>query len=193
MNTERLAPTPLSETHPSWVVLIHWVTVALVVLAAASVLSRELVSDKELRTALMIWHRGAGLMVLAVTLLRVAVSPWTMHRDEPLESRALRIAAAASHGLLYLVLLANPMLGWALTSAHGQVAYFLGVVALPALVGKDRDLADQLQEAHETVAVLLLVVVLLHSAAALWHHYVRRDAVLRRMLAIRKPAETSAD
>ena len=186
MNKSLTDAYDIDEAYPSWVVLIHWVTVALVLLAAGAVLGRELVEDRSLRAALMIVHRGAGLMVLAVTLLRLAVSPWVIHRKATPTTPLLKTGALLSHLSLYLVLLANPIVGWALSSARGQVAYFLGVIALPSLVAKDRDFADTLQEAHESVAIALLVIVALHSAAALWHHFIRRDAVLLRMTALRK-------
>jgi cytochrome b561 len=192
MKTSTSDYVQLTEVHPPWVVLIHWVTVALVLLAAASVLSREFFSDKDIRNALLIVHRGAGLMVLVVTILRISISPWTMVKEENDQTpKLLRMAASFSHLVLYTALVANPMLGWALTSARGQVAYFLGVVTLPALVSKDRDFADSLQSIHTAVAIALLIIVLLHSVAALWHHFVRGDAVLRRMLAVRRSANES--
>lgn len=181
------------EPYPSWLVLLHWVTATLVVLAAAAVLSRELVETRELRSALMIVHRGAGLMVLVLTPLRLLISPWKLQRQVS-ANRALRILAVLTHAALYLVLIANPMLGWALTSAKGQEAYFLGVIGLPPIAPRDRDLADTLQAYHEGVAVALLLIVALHSAAALWHHFVLRDAVLKKMTRLRRrlaePAQT---
>ena len=39
-----------------------------------------------------------------------------------------------------------------------------------------------MEETHELGAPLLLGLIALHVAAALYHHFVRRDAVLKRML-----------
>ena len=58
--------------------------------------------------------------------------------------------------------------------------FFLG--HLPALIGKDRPLARQLQEMHETGGLLLLALIALHAAAALYHHFWRRDDTLAAML-----------
>jgi cytochrome b561 len=167
--------------HPSWVIVLHWVTVSLLLIGVAAILSRELVSDRGLRTALLVTHRGAGLLVLAVTVLRILTTPWIRLR-EPLLTAWERWGSLASHLTIYLLLIANPMLGWLLTSARGQTAYFMGAIPLPALTVRDRDFADQLEGIHLQVAIVLLVVIAVHSGGALWHHYYRRDRVLRRML-----------
>jgi cytochrome b561 len=93
----------------------------------------------------------------------------------------LRWAAHAGHTALYLLLVALPLEGWALTSAHGITLSLLGAVHLPALIGADSELADTLQDYHVLGAWFLLGFVLMHAAAAMWHHYVRRDAVLAAM------------
>jgi cytochrome b561 len=92
----------------------------------------------------------------------------------------MRVAAGATHVALYALLLAMPLLGWALSNAQGKPVHFLGAT-LPALVGDDEDLADRLQAWHIDAAWVLLALVCLHVAAALFHHFVLRDGVLRRM------------
>jgi len=93
-----------------------------------------------------------------------------------------KLAASALHALLYVLLLSIPLLGWALSSARGQaVALPLGV-NLPALLAKDLDLADSLEQLHSIAAWSLAALAGLHAAAAIWHHRVRRDGVLVAML-----------
>jgi cytochrome b561 len=103
-------------------------------------------------------------------------------------SPAVRAASAAAHGLLYLLLAAVPLLGWAATSAAGKPVALLGIVPLPALVGVDDGLADFLGDAHGFVAWTLVALAGLHAAAALWHHLVQRDGVLVAMLPSRRDA-----
>ena len=79
-------------------------------------------------------------------------------------------------------LLALPLEGWALTSAHGITLALFGAVHLPNLIASDSELADVLSDYHVSLAWILLIVAGLHAAAALWHHFVRRDAVLAAML-----------
>jgi cytochrome b561 len=97
-------------------------------------------------------------------------------------SAFMRLAAQAAHVLLYGLLIAIPVVGWALTSAHDIPLFFLGVIHLPQLVSADSELADTLSDYHVWLAWGLLAAVALHVAAALWHHFIRRDGVLQAML-----------
>ena len=79
-------------------------------------------------------------------------------------------------------MLTQPILGLLWTNAYGDRVnlFFLG--QLPALIGRDRPLARQLGEVHETVGFLLLGLIALHASAALYHHFWRRDGTLEAML-----------
>jgi superoxide oxidase len=96
--------------------------------------------------------------------------------------QAMRFAAHWSEYALYALLLTQPILGLLQTNAHGDRVnlFFLG--QLPALIGRDRPLATQLLEVHETVGLLLLGLIALHAFAALYHHFWRRDDTLEAML-----------
>jgi cytochrome b561 len=97
-------------------------------------------------------------------------------------TQAMRFAAQASEHALYALLLIQPIVGLLQTNAHGDRVnlFFLG--QLPALIGRNRPLAKQLLEVHETVGLLLLGLIALHAAAALYHHFWRRDHTLDAML-----------
>jgi cytochrome b561 len=56
-----------------------------------------------------------------------------------------------------------------------------GLGHLPALIGRDLDLADTLEDWHSALAWTLLALIALHVAAALWHQYIRRDGLLDAM------------
>jgi cytochrome b561 len=88
-----------------------------------------------------------------------------------------RRAAGASHLLLYALMLAMPLLGWAMLSA-GDYPRPLG---LPAIAPHNLQLYAVLRQAHGWAGYLLFATVLVHVAAALMHAWVRRDGVLRSM------------
>ena len=90
--------------------------------------------------------------------------------------------AGATHLLIYGLLLALPLVGWARMSAHEMELSLFGLTTLPPLVQEDSDFADTLGNVHVGLAWGLLALVLAHAVAALWHHHVRRDGVLRAML-----------
>lgn len=167
---------------PRKLVLLHWLTVLFVILAAAFILTRDELSGRAVRQWLLEGHRHAGLLVLLLFVVRVILRfrygklpPGGEH------SRFLRICAGLTHIALYALLLALPVLGWAMCSAAGTPVHFFGLT-LPPIVGENDDLADNLQEWHVDAAWALLALATLHIAAALWHHFVVRDHTLRMML-----------
>jgi cytochrome b561 len=98
-----------------------------------------------------------------------------------------RTVAAATHGLLYLLVIAIPLSGWLMSSAFGFQTVYLGLAPLPDLLAKNKVLAEQLRSVHQALNWALLVVAVVHVAAALKHYLVDRDDVLSRMLPILKP------
>ena len=171
-----------ASTRPRGLVVLHWLTLLCVVSGVVLILVRDEVAGRAMRQWLLDGHRHFGVLVLLLFVARVALrirSGKLPPTGDP--SRLTRAAAALVHVALYALLLALPLLGWALNDALGKPAHLLGV-ALPALVGADEDLADTLLAWHQDAAWLLLGLVLLHAAAALWHHFVLRDGVLRMML-----------
>lgn len=175
-------PAQAAAVRPRKMVTLHWLTVFCVVAGVALILLRDEVGGRALRQWLLDGHRHFGVFVLLLFVARVALR-LRAGRLPPAgaPSRLGRIAAALVHLALYALLLALPLLGWALNDALGKPAHLFGM-ALPALVAADEDLADALLGWHQDAAWLLLALVLLHAAAALWHHFVLRDGVLRTML-----------
>jgi cytochrome b561 len=159
---------------------VHWATVALVLVAVAAVLGQDLFDDKALHKLVMNVHKQAGTLVLAVTGLRVLIR---LGSSRPLDRQTglTRWASAGAHGAIYLILFALPVLGWATVNARGGVVNLLGW-ALPALVARDRDLSDTLQEVHEYLGWTLIALVAAHVLAAIWHHHFKKDRVLLAML-----------
>ena len=169
--------------HPTLTVAIHWVTVVAIVVAVAAMFVRDAVEDRGWRQLLLETHRQLGLLVLIVAGVRIAIRLRKGLADHAPDMMALlRWAAKAAHVLMYGVLIALPLLGWAVTSAHGVSLTFLGSVPLPKILSADSELADTLTDYHVWLAWGLLGLVVAHVAAAVWHHFVRRDGVLRAML-----------
>jgi cytochrome b561 len=176
-----------SVRRPRAMIFFHWATLVLIALVVGLIFVREGIDDKALRTVLINLHRSIGLSVALLALARIVVrirnSPLPPSADMSLPAH---LAAEAAHFLLYALLFALPLIGWALSSANGKPVSFFGLVTLPPLVGQDEDLGDDLAEYHEAGAWLLLALVGVHAAAALFHHFVKRDNVLRAMLPARQ-------
>jgi len=88
---------------------------------------------------------------------------------------------SAIHLALYALMLAMPILGWRLLSAAGKPVPFFGA-RLPALLTESKDLAEQLNEVHETIGTIGYLLIGSHALAALFHHDVTRDNTLLGML-----------
>lgn len=128
------------------------------------------------------WHKWAGVTLFLLVWVRLA---WRFtHRPPALPdnmSVPMRLAAHAGHGLLYLLMIAIPISGWLMSSAKGFQTVYLGVLPIPDLLDKNKELGDLLREVHEALNFLLAIVVVGHAGAALKHHLIDKDDVLTRM------------
>lgn len=178
--------TSLPLRHHRLTIALHWMTFLVIVMAVAAVFLREVIDTSDLRLSLLNLHRGLGVCVLLLACARLLVRlkiP-ARHLSAGLPPLVQRLSLAA-HGALYLLLLALPISGWLFSNAAGKTVSVLGLFNLPELIGKNRDLADQLSDLHETLAWVLIALIVAHVGAALWHHFWRQDHVLHAMLPAR--------
>jgi cytochrome b561 len=163
--------------------LMHWLTAGLVLSAFLLAFSIDLATSRALHTAFLQLHRSVGLTVWLVTLCRLAWRCFAKYPDWPSDmSQTMRVAAMASEYALYALLLAQPVLGILQTNAHGDRVALFFIGQLPALIEKNRPLAQQLLTVHKAVGFSLLGLIALHVSAALFHHFWRRDDTLTAML-----------
>jgi cytochrome b561 len=190
----RLAPQISRATiarHATATIVLHWGTVAALVIMVAAIYLRDFTEDKAIRQLLLDVHRQFGLLVMIGVPLRILARYWLGFADQTSTmARLLRWAAAGTHVVLYASLIALPVLGWAATSAKGIHLALVGVVPLPSLATPDPDVADALLDYHQWFGWALFGLVAMHALAALWHHFVRRDGVLAAMLPHQRPAAT---
>ena len=133
------------------------------------------------RLKLYNWHKWAGVVILALSVLRLL---WRVTHRPPADLPAPRWqqqAAHATHHLLYVLFFAVPLAGWAYSSAAGFPVVLFGVLPLPSFVPKDAALAELIKPWHGTLAWALAGLVGLHVAAALKHQFIDRDGLLQRM------------
>jgi len=163
-------------------IALHWLTALLIVCGFTLGLSMVDLPLSRQKLQWYLWHKWIGITVFLLTCARLT---WRLGHPPPAPPAmpAWQVRAAAlSHGALYVLLLAIPISGWVYSSSTGIQVVYLGLVPLPDLVSKDRQLAAILLVVHQTLNFTLLGLVCLHTVAALKHHFVDRDAVLARML-----------
>ena len=163
--------------------LMHWLTAGLMLLVFVLAFSIDLATSRTSHTAILQLHRSVGITIWALALGRLVWRHFAEYPDWPSDMPpAMQVAAKASEYALYALLLTQPILGLLQTSAHGDHVdlFFLG--QLPALIEKNRSLAQQLLTVHKFVGFSLLSLIALHVSAALFHHLWRRDDTLTAML-----------
>jgi cytochrome b561 len=136
------------------------------------------------------WHRSAGMLLLAITLLRVL---WRLFQPTP-QDRGMpweMIAAHVGHWLIYALLFVVLISGYLISTAEGSGISVFGWFSVPALVSDLPDQATLAGEVHWYSAWALLILSLGHVLAAYKHHLFDRNDVLRRMVNPRRARRTS--
>ena len=175
---------------PRWGVvsqLFHWTCAALVIALGAIGLYMTELSSPVAKIRIYALHKSLGITLLALVVLRL-LWRWTRPAPGPVPgmSRHLRLAADGTHGFLYVMMIAIPLSGWLYNSASGYPLQWFRRFNLPALAGKDEQLARLAHALHEYGFWLLLVLVVGHVGAALYHHLFLDDGTLHRMLPWRR-------
>lgn len=162
---------------------LHWLMLLLLIAVYASINLRGLYpKGSDPREALKVWHFMLGLCVFVLVSIRLYArlsAPTPSITPEPAAWQNL--SAKVMHAALYALMIGMPLLGWLLLSASGKPIPFFGL-ELPALIGKNKELADSMKEIHETIGTAGYYLVGIHAAAALYHHYIKRDNTLVRIL-----------
>ncbi|WP_437903831.1 cytochrome b [Sorangium sp. So ce327] len=172
--------SPPHQFHPAARIL-HWImAVAIVAMLFIGVGMASTVSGA--RTSLLPVHRSLGVVLLALTAVRLGVRLARRAPPLPADMPAWqRRAAGASQVVLYVLMFAIPIVGWAMLSAGGYPVTLLGGVSLPSIAPQSPALHAALRRAHTYLALLLFGVFLQHLAAALFHLLIRNDDVFASM------------
>lgn len=160
--------------------VLHWLAAVLVfgALVVGFVLANSLADYAVLLSV----HKVLGALVFVVFVIRVLnrltdrgpALPATVGRVE-------RIAVVGSELAMYALLLAQPLLGWAMLSASGVPVVLGGALRLPPIAPANAELFGLLRDAHSVVAYALVAMIAAHVSAVLWHTLTLRDGMLRRM------------
>lgn len=163
-------------------IALHWAMALLMVAVYVLInVADGFPKGSDARQAAKNWHFMLGLLVFAVVWLRLAVRLWgTTPPIHPAVPAWQETAGKAVHLLLYVLMVAMPLLGWLVLSAGDKPIPFFGL-ELPALLAPDKELSHQIKEIHELGGNLGYALIGGHAAAALFHHYFMRDNTLVRM------------
>ncbi len=161
---------------------LHWIMAALIITVwTAGVYLADLPKGPD-KTQWIQWHKAIGSVVLPLLVARIA---WRFTHQPPALPSSIpalqQIIAHAAHWALYGSMLAQPLSGWAMSSAFGYPVKMAGFITLPFLLDKDEALGKELVEVHEIIGWTLGILVAGHILMALKHHFFDQDTVLLRM------------
>jgi len=164
--------------------MLHWITVAMVVVAWLLGQFDDVFPKGAARTASLFVHVTAGLAVIGILVLRLV---WRLvDSPPPIERTSLGAwldrAGRLVHYVLYALLIAAPISGIILQFARGDSLPVFGLTEIASPWAADRAFARSVKGAHELMANALVLLAALHAAAALLHHWVFHDRTLVRML-----------
>jgi cytochrome b561 len=160
--------------------ILHWLMAPMVV--AQLVIGVTMIASLAYYPLLLAIHRPLGILILVFAVVRLANR--LTHRLPPFLATmgpAERRIATWSEYLLYGLLLAQPLVGWAMLSAARFPVVLMGPIHLPGIAPHNIDVYAALRQTHNVLAALLFLTFTAHVCAVLFHTLVLRDRLLDRM------------
>lgn len=170
---------------------LHWlIALAIIGMLIVGKYMHELEDADPAKFELYQLHKSTGITILALSVLRLL---WRLVNKVPPLPATMpawqRFGAHASHFLLYFLMVAIPLSGWAMVSASplGIPTIWFGLFQVPHLPGlqgfeDQHDAEEAFEEIHEWLGNVMILLAVVHVVAALKHHFWDRDNVLTRML-----------
>lgn len=168
---------------------LHWITAIVVTIAfilGPGGFGRLMRKGIDPATRIdIVWHESLGMLVLALTLIRLL---WLLVRPAAPEFEMAawaRWASRAAQGALWLLMLALPATAMMALGSEGHPLTLLGgmrvddmpfIANLP--IAKMADWGD----VHEFLGDAIMWIAGLHAVAAIYHHVWLQDGVLASML-----------
>jgi cytochrome b561 len=180
------------QRYSSVAIFLHWTIAACILFNMVTGHYMEGLPKGELKHIWVSLHATSGLSVLVLSVARVA---WRLsHRPPPLDltlSRPVRLAAEWVHGILYFMMIAMPLTGWAISSSSTRKvagAYLFLLRPIPKIqflvdlpLPQKISAHDQAVLLHKIGGWLLLALLVAHVAGALKHQFLDRQPQFARM------------
>jgi cytochrome b561 len=170
---------------------LHW-TMAAMVLAMLFIGVGMVTSLSDYHWLISI-HKPLGILILVLVSIRLVNR--LLNPPPPLPDGMpgwQRFAAQGSHAVLYALMFAVPLVGWAMLSAARYPVVLYGPLQLPPIAPESPELFAVLRLMHTVLALLLFATFLAHLSAALIHALIFRDDVFTSMTSFRFASDRAA-
>jgi cytochrome b561 len=180
-NVQRLRPLPVLRRFTPLQRALHWI-MAVCILAMLFIGVGMVSTIAPEYLTLVGIHKPLGILILILALIRLVVRlvygapPLPLDLPEP-----MKLAAYLSHYALYALMIAMPLIGWAMLSAADYPVTLWSGFSLPQIVPQSASLHTLLWNAHYYLAFCFFALILMHLAAGLFHGLIRRDGVFDAM------------
>ena len=171
-----------TERYDDVAIALHW-SIAVLILAAFVLGLTVDAFPKAWAGALVNTHALMGLAVLVLSIVRLS---WRFYHPPPPELPASmtpteRLGAKLTHGGLYFLMIAVPLIGIPTLLWRGRGLNF-GLFEIASPFSRTQDVYRPLTQVHEFASYALIALAVGHVLAALYHQFVQRDATLLRMM-----------
>ncbi len=169
--------------------LLHWIRAMLVIETLVAGWVMTILDDAEpwKYGALYPTHKSFGLLIFGVVVVQVAIRLGTrLPPSAPAISRWERNLSKLVHAMMYVLLMAVPLMGYAMSSSYSRSdGITLFGIPVVELLPKDDARFAVFRSTHKIMAYTLLAMIVLHIAGVVKHRYFDRcpgSDVLPRML-----------
>jgi cytochrome b561 len=160
--------------------LLHWTMAAMVLAMLFIGVGMVATPDYHLLVSI---HRPLGIAILVLVIVR-----YVNRRINPPPpflasmSSMERFAAETSEMMMYAMMFALPLIGWAMLSVARYPIVLYGPLHLPPILPHNAMLYAVLRKTHTIVAYLFFLTFIAHFSAVLFHTLIVRDHLLDRMV-----------
>ena len=161
---------------------LHWLVLAIVIaVIAIAAKSGDLPRGPE-KLELVLLHASFGLLLLFVLTARLI---WRWLNIVPARLSHIptwqHVLSRAVHYGLYILLIAQALIGMARFATAGYKVPFFGLFEVAFPMDKDEAMNELVGDMHGIIPIVILVLLGIHVLAALYHHFWLKDNTLRRM------------
>lgn len=166
--------------------LIHWVSAVVIIgMFAVGLWMVDLNYYSQWYKAAPHWHKSVGLLLAAITLLRIIWKQVT--RAPSIEGKRFEVVLAKlAHIAIYLLLIVIFTSGYLISTEDGRAIDVFNWFSVPGAGKLFEGQADSAGVIHYYAACSLILLATLHIIAALKHHFINKDNTLRKMLGVSK-------